>query len=290
MNRKSLMAQPTLHERGIVRRHTPGPSKPPHETGEGSGTGEEGEEETDSLASDLTQDLEQTITNVLKRKRKDVSPISLSKKHMQKFLQKATIQFTGYNNKRTGKEPKRLMSQKKSVFKNKTKATVTYRFRRSAEDCTTAHLRVQKGLTVGVLAGIGAGVMGGQASVGAGLAYSKKRELCSGSSQTNAREMEVQVPVPSGELVTATESVYNIEHDAECSFDVTVNKNRHIKYYCDKKEQKISVKDLADESEDSDSEEVHLHRSFSCTLVDSQNELDVVMGSESEEAGGAGQE
>ena len=45
---------------------------------------------------------------------------------------------------------------------------------------------------------------------------------------------------------------------------------------------KISVKELVDESDDSDSEDlVHLHRSFKCKLVDSQNELDVEMGSDS---------
>ena len=63
-------------------------------------------------------------------------------------------------------------------------------------------------------------------------------------------------------------------------------KKHSIKYKWDPFNRKkppnpISVKELADESEDSDSEEVHLHHSFTCKLVDLQNELDVEMGSES---------
>ena len=79
--------------------------------------------------------------------------------------------------------------------------------------------------------------------------------------------------VPSGESVTATESVFSVEHDAECTY-ISVPKKHSIKYKWDPFNRKkppnpISVKELADESEDSDSEEVHLHHSFTCKLVDS---------------------
>lgn len=211
------MAQRTLVECDSIRvtRRAQEPSKLPKKARAApAGTAGEGEDETDakSFASDLTQDLEQTITNVLtKTKRGFAGSASVSKKQVQKFLDKATIEFTGYSNKKSGKEPKRLMSQKKSLFKNKTKAEVTYAFRRSAEHCTTAHLTVQKGLTIGVLAGIGGGAMGAPASLGGGLGFRKTKELSSGSSQMSSREMEVQVSVPGGESVTATESVFNIE-------------------------------------------------------------------------------
>ena len=107
------------------------------------------------------------------------------------------------------------------VLKNKTKAAVTYAFRRSAEHRTAARLTVQKGLTVGVLAGIGGGAMGAQANMAGGLAFRKTKQVSSGSSQASSREME---SVPSGESVTATESVFSVEHDAECTFDISVPK------------------------------------------------------------------
>ena len=149
------------------------------------------EEEIDSPALDLTRYLEDDIGKV-----KKMPNIMMKEKEVQKFLENATIHLVCVKNMSPPK-PKRLLSKKKSVFKNRTKTEVSYAFRMGAQDTTTASLTTRKGFRVGILGVLGGSGMGAQGAAGVGASYSKQTELTMEQSKSDMRELQATVQVPS---------------------------------------------------------------------------------------------
>ena len=277
----------------------PDPQAGPPHSGNTNVDGED--DETDNPKFELTKYLEESI-NTYRRKtstsKASQKYASLSEKEVRKFLKNAEINFTFSSRKRCqAPKAKRLKSQNKSVFTNRTRSDITYTFSKSAEDCVIAQLTVKKGFSIGVQAGASAGVPGGQVNAGMGAGFSREKEMCTGSTLTTRREMQAAVQVPMQSSVTATESVYDVDYDAECEFDIAVKRSQEITYvWGDEKDhkkkdifgklkEKLPVAALAtdydfDDSESShgheeDDDHVHLRPFFLSKMTEVQHELEV---------------
>ena len=190
---------------------------------------------------------------------------------------------------------KRLLSKKKSVFKNRTKTEVSYAFRMGAQDTTTASLTTRKGFRVGILGVLGGGGMGAQGAAGVGASYSKQTEVTKGQSKSDMRELQATVQVPSEKSLIATELVYSSDYDATCEFDITVDGSYKIKYLHNGKKDTVKAQELVelnDIGEEKPALEggskskgktklkdlVHLRRTWNCTIESTEQALDIEMG------------
>ena len=261
--------------------------KNPHEAAQSSS--EVKEEETDSPALDLTRYLEDDIGIV-----KKLTNVKMKEKEVQKFLENATFHLVSVKNMSPPK-PKRLLSKRKNIFKNRTKTEVSYAFRMGAQDTTTASLTTRRGFRVGILGVLGGGGMGAQAAAGVGSSYSKQTELTKEQSKSDMRELQATVQVPSEKSLVATELVYSSDYDATCEFDITVDGSCKIKYLHDGKKDTIKAQELmklndigeeksALESEGKSKEKtkqkdlVHLRRTWNCTIESTEQALEIEMG------------
>ena len=191
-----------------------------------------GVEEVDFTRPDFTKYLEDKITKYHhdhdKIAKDEGKRAVLGEDEVVTFLKKADIRFM--NELRTKKPPKRLVSRKKSVFRNGTKRDAEYTFRKSAEDSVIAQVTTRSGYSFGVIAGISAGAPIAKAGIKGIAKYSNTRAESSGSTETLKREMEAKATIGMGEKLIAIESVYHCDYDAECEFDFTVNKEYKFKY------------------------------------------------------------
>ena len=247
------------------------------------------EEEIDSPALDLTRYLEDDIGKV-----KKMANIKMKEKEVQKFIENAKIHLVCVKNMSPPK-PKRLLSKKKSVFKNRTKTEVSYAFRMGAQDTTTASLTTRKGFRVGILGVLGGVGMGAQGAAGVGASYSKQTEVTKEQSKSDTRELQATVQVPSEKSLIATELMYSSDYDATCEFDITVDGSYKIKYLHDGKKDTIKAQELVELNDigeeksalegGSKSKEktklkdlVHLRRTWNCTIESTEQALDIEMG------------
>lgn len=165
-----------------------------------------------------------------KKKKQDKNKrATLDESDVKKFLRKADVKYIGFSNRLPMDTPKRLMSEKRSVFKNKSLKEATYIIRKSAEDSVIAQLQTREGFSLGVNAGMSGGLPVGL-NLGISASYSQGTEHHSGSTVTSKREMEAHVVVPPQREVTATETTYHTDYTAVCEFDITVEESREIKY------------------------------------------------------------
>ena len=136
--------------------------------------GKQEKEEPDSaVLQDFTTYLEKLISEHRAEKGKTAGSIILEEKEVVKLLKNAKVKFMGFSSNSTQKtnQPKRLMSSKTSVFRNRTKKEARYMLRASTEDMVVAQVTTKKGFCLGVSTGltIGAPTGGGGFLVGGKL-------------------------------------------------------------------------------------------------------------------------
>ena len=252
--------------------------------------GEQGEDDVDFGVPDFTTYLERQITKYhhdIKGKKED--KITLEEEVVVKFLKYAEVKFMGFSNhSRKIKQPKRLVSCKTSVFKNKTKNAAQYILRASTEDTVMAQVSTRKGFSLGVATGLNIGSHLGGGGIQFGGSYHKEKEEMQGSSSASRREMEASAKVGPNQQLVATESVYAFDYEAECSFDFSVKEDyavaykvprwKHLEYFTKNKEVKvkqIGFKECNQEGIPTQKEKrVHLCTTFHTTLTGTEHEID----------------
>ena len=233
--------------------------------------GKQGKEETDcGVLQDFTTYLEKLISEHRAEKGKTAGSIILEEKEVVKLLKNAKVKFMGFSSNSTQKtnKPKRFMSSKTSVFRNRTNKEARYMLRESTEDMVVAQVTTKKGFCLGVATGLTIGAPTGGGGLLVGGSYSRGKEKSRGSSSVTRREMEASATVEPKQQLLATESVYHTDYEAICKFDFTVIEGYELKY----KGKVVKVRDIGFEECEQDFEtegekKVHISATFHTTLT-----------------------
>ena len=244
------------------------------------------EDVTDGPLQDFTMYLENLITKHRVEKKGKTDDIILEEKEIVKFLKSAEVKFMGFSNGSTPKynKPKRLMSRKRSVLKNKSKKVARYVLRACTEDTVMAQVTTKSGFSLGVLTGLSLGSPTGGGGLLVGGSYSRSKEKSQGSSSVARREMEASASVGCREQLIATESVYHTDYEADCEFDFFVKEDYELSYTLPKntflnKTKALKVKEIGFEECEQNIEveggkKVHKSASFQTTLTSVEHEID----------------
>lgn len=240
------------------------------------------------VLEDFTTYLEKLIVEH-RQKEGESGEFDLKEKEVKRFLKKADVKFVGFPNSdrlKSSTKPKRLMSSKTSVFKNRTGKEASYILRASAEDTIMAQVTTKSGFSVGVAAGLTLGGPPGGAGILAGGSFSKEKEKQQGSSSVTKREMEASATVGKDKQLVATESIYHIDYEADCKFDFSVEDKYEFEYKVPNKmfgKREVKAKDIGFKYCEEDFEtvtedkKVHITATFHTTLVSVQHEIDFMV-------------
>ena len=239
------------------------------------------------VLEDFTTYLEKLIVEH-RQKKGERGEFDLKEKEVKRFLMKADVKFVGFPNGdrlKSSAKPKRLMSSKTSVFRNRTGKEASYILRASVEDSVMAQVSTKSGFSVGVAAGLTLGGPPGGAGILAGGSFSKEKEKQQGSSSVTKREMEAKATVGKDKKLVATESIYHIDYEADCKFDFSVEDKYKFEYKVPKKifNEEVKAKDIGfkyceeDFETATEDKKVHITATFHTTLVSVQHEIDFVV-------------
>ena len=247
--------------------------------------GKQGKDEPDSgVLQDFTY-LEKLITKHRGAKG-ETDNIILKEKEVVKLLKKSEVKFMCFSSNSTRKSnlPKRLMSSKTSVFRNRSKNEAHYSLRACTEDMVVAQVTTKKGFSLGVATGLTLGAPTGGGGLFVWGSYSREREKSRGSSSVTRREMEARCTVEPSQKVVATESVYHTDYEANCKFDFSVKEGYQVTYKVPNKNnffkaKVVKVKEIGFEECDQDFEtqgekKVHILATFQTTLTSVEHEID----------------
>ena len=239
------------------------------------------EDEPDTgILDDFTTYLESLIS-----RKENGSDIHLKEKMVVKFLKKAEVKFLGFCNDSAPKpkpnEPKRLISSKTSVFRNRSGKQAQYILRACAEDAVFAQVKTTKGFSLGVATGMTLGAPTGGAGLLLGGVFKREKEKTQGSKSISRREMEANAPVDCEQQLVATESVYHTDYEATCLFDFLIKEDYKISYKAASKSTTKKVKELGFkmceqdlEGAGSSGKKVHTSAFFRTTLTSTQHHID----------------